>query len=193
MRPFRAPPSPPPLARLCALLAALLFGLTGCVRVDGRGGGLVPHYAHPFASVAPVAPAPVPTAYDAKADAPAAVAAALAQSRRDGRPVLVEFGADWCADCQALVQRAGDPAVKLLLQRDYRLVTVDVGHFDRNGALAARWIDLKRSGIPALVVLNPDGSVRATTGDGSFANARSLSADDVANRLIGWLYPASRS
>jgi hypothetical protein len=68
-----------------------------------------------------------------------------------------------------------------------------VGHYDRNGALAARWIDLKRSGIPALVVLNPDGSVRVTTQDGSFANARTLSSDDVASRLVQWLYPSSRS
>ncbi|SEK79844.1 Thioredoxin-like [Streptacidiphilus jiangxiensis] len=163
------------------------------MQVDGRGSDLAPHYAQPFVSVSPVAPAPVPTGYDAKADAAAAVAAALAQSRRDGRPVLVEFGADWCVDCQALARRATEPAVKLVLQRDYRLVTVDVGHFDRNGALAARWIDLKRSGIPALVVLNPDGSVRATTQDGSFANARTLSSDAVAGRLVAWLYPPSRS
>lgn len=207
MRPLRAPTAPTlpavptapavplPLRRLlplCALLLAALLGLTGCVRVDG-GVGLAPHYAHPFVSVPPVVPAPVPTGYDPNADAAAAVAAALAQSRRDGRPVLVEFGADWCVDCQALARRATDPAVRLVLQRDYRLVTVDVGHGDRNGALAARWIDLKRSGIPALVVLNPDGTVRATTQDGSFANARSLSSDEVANRLVEWLYPSSRS
>jgi hypothetical protein len=88
--------------------------------------------------------------------------------------VLVGFGADWCVDCQALARRDADAAVKLVLQRDFRLVTVEVGHYDRNGALAARWIDLKRSGIPALVVLNPDGSVWATTQDGSFANAHPL-------------------
>jgi hypothetical protein len=69
--------------------------------------------------------------------------------------VLVGFGVDWCVDCQALARRDADPAVKLVLQRDFRLVTVDVGHYDRNGALAARWIDLKRSGIPALAVLTP--------------------------------------
>jgi thiol:disulfide interchange protein len=174
-------------------MLALLLGLTGCVRVDGRGGAVAPHYAHPFVSVSPVVAAPVPTAYDSRADVSAAVAAALAQSRRDGRPVLVEFGAASCLDCQALAQRTADPAVKLLLQRDYRLVAVDVGHGDRNTALAARWIDLKRSGIPALVVLNPDGTVRATTQDGSFANARTLSSDDIAGRLVAWLYPPSRS
>ncbi len=162
------------------------------MQVNGRGATLAPHYAKPFVSVSPVVPAPVPTGYDPRADASAAVAAALAQSRLDGRPVLVEFGADWCVDCQALARRVTDPAVRLVLQRDYRLVLVDIGHYDRNGALAARWIDLKRSGIPALVVLNPDGTVRATTQDGSFANARTLSSDAVAGRLVAWLYPAAR-
>ncbi|WP_052443214.1 thioredoxin family protein [Streptacidiphilus neutrinimicus] len=223
MRPLRAPTAPPappappaspaltapaaptPPARLRATFPArvgalllalsfgLSFGLTGCVRVDGGGVALAPHYAKPFVSVSPVPPAPVPTDYAPGVDASAAVAGALAQSRRDGRPVLVEFGADWCVDCQALGRRVADPAVRLVLQRDYRLVTVDIGHYDRNGALAARWIDLKRSGIPALVVLNPDGTVRATTQDGSFANARKLSSDDVASRLVAWLYPTSRS
>ncbi|MEY9876966.1 thiol:disulfide interchange protein [Streptacidiphilus sp. MAP12-33] len=183
-----------PLRALCLLtLTAPLLTLAGCVEVDGRGAALAPHYAQPFVSVAPVAPAPVPTGYDAKADAAGAVAAALARSRRDGRPVLVEFGASWCVDCQALAQRTTEPAVRLLLQRDYRLVTVDVGHFDRNTALAARWIDLKRSGIPALVVLNPDGSVRATTQDGSFAGARTLSSDAIAGQLVAWLYPVHPS
>ncbi|MEZ0067782.1 thiol:disulfide interchange protein [Streptacidiphilus sp. MAP12-20] len=182
-----------------SLLRALLLGLlpicllAACVQVNGRAGGLAPHYARPFVALPSVTPAPVPTGYDPRADAPAAVAAAQAASRKDGRPVLVEFGADWCTDCQVLAQRSVTPGAWLVLARNYHLVTVDVGHYDRNSALAARWIDLKRSGIPALVVLEPDGRVRATTQDGSFANARALSADAITSRLVDWLYPASRS
>ncbi len=170
-----------------------LLTLAACVQVNGRAGGLAPRYSQPFVAVPSVSAGPVPTGYDPHADAPAAVAAAQAASRKDGRPVLVEFGADWCADCQVLAQRSATPGAWLVLARNYHLVTVDVGHFDRNSALAARWIDLKRSGIPALVVLDPDGRVRATTQDGSFANARSLSVDALTNRLVDWLYPASRS
>ncbi|MEY9847700.1 thioredoxin family protein [Streptacidiphilus sp. MAP5-3] len=178
-------------------LRALLLGLlplallAACVQVSGRAPG--PHYATPFVALPSVSPAPVPTGYNPAADATAELAAAQAASRRDGRPVIVEFGAGWCADCQVLAQRSLSAGAWLVLSRDYHLVTVDVGHFDHNTALVARWIDLRKSGIPALVVLNPNGSVRATTQDGSFANARTLSSDDVANRLVDWLYPASRS
>jgi thiol:disulfide interchange protein len=165
--------------------------LSACVQVSGHTAG--PHHARPFLPSATVSAAPVPTVYDPGANADAQVAAAQAAARKDRRPVIVDFGADWCADCRALAQRLTSPGVRLVLSRNYHLVTVDVGHYDHNGALAARWIDLRRSGIPALVVLNPDGSVRTTTQDGSFANARTPSADAVANRLVDWLYPTSRS
>jgi hypothetical protein len=67
------------------------------------------------------------------------------------------------------------------------VVSVDVGQFDRNLDVADELtVDLQASGIPALVVLDSSGKVRTVTNDGSFANARTMNADDVAAFLRKW-------
>jgi thiol-disulfide isomerase/thioredoxin len=187
------------LSAVPALLALLV--LSGCVVVHGRplaaasyraGGPSVSSdstgLAHPFLPLPVVTPAAVPDGYDPAADAPADLAAALAAARADGRPVLLDFGASWCQDCQALTTLVRDPGVHQILARDYHLVTVDVGHYDHNTDLAARYVKLSSSGIPALAVLAPDGSARPDPGAARFADARNLNADQVANILVDWLF-----
>lgn len=181
-------------AALPAVLALLLLG--GCVVVHGPNAahrlsadsvGL----AHPFPPLPAFVPAPVPDGYDPAADAQAAVDAALAASRADGRPVLLDFGSAWCADCQALTALVADPGVHQVLARNYHLVTVDIGHYDLNTALAARYVTLSDSGIPALVPLAPDGTPRRPADARQFSDSRNLDADQVANTLVDWLYPGN--
>lgn len=181
-------------AGLCAALLAVLalLLLDGCVTVHGTGvrrsssdsAGL----ARPFLPLPAITLTAVPDGYDPGADASGAVADALAAARADGRPVLLDFGSAWCEDCTALSTLVDRLGVHRLLARNYHLVTVDVGHYDRNSALAARYVDLAHSGIPALVVLNPDGSARDTGDMTQFANARSLTGDQFGDLLVDWLY-----
>ena len=124
--------------------------------------------------------------YEESADAEADVVAALSAAAADGKPVLVDFGADWCPDCVVLGKLAGKPQVAPLLAK-FHVVSVDVGEFDRNLDIAEELtVDLRTSGIPALVVLDARGKVRTVTNDGSFAKARSMNADDVATFLTKW-------
>ena len=177
-------------------IGLLLLLLNGCVVV--HGGPVVGHpgpvsgdslgLARPFLPLPVVLPAAVPDGYDPGADASAAIAAAVTASHADGRPVLLDFGSAWCDDCQALAALVQHPGLHQVLARNYHLVTVDVGHYDHNTALAARYVTLSSSGIPALVLLAPDGTPRDTGNPGQFADARNLSADDVANILVDWLY-----
>ncbi|MFF4814467.1 thioredoxin family protein [Kitasatospora sp. NPDC001309] len=138
------------------------------------------------AASAGTAPADLPDGYDATRDAEADVKAALARSAGDQRPVLLDFGANWCPDCKVLDKLFRSPQVTPLLRDDYRVVAVDVGRFDHNLDLAARYVDLRSSGIPALVVLSPDGTVRTASNDGAFSNARAMSAGTVATFLTRW-------
>ncbi|WBP91388.1 thioredoxin family protein [Kitasatospora cathayae] len=127
-----------------------------------------------------------PAGYDPNRDAAADLKAALALSAGDQRPVLIDFGANWCPDCKVLDKLFRSEQVAPLLRDDYRVVAVDVGRFDHNLDLAAQYVDLQLSGIPALVVLSPDGAVRTASNDGAFSNARSMTANTVAAYLKRW-------
>jgi protein disulfide-isomerase len=179
------------------LVGALLLVLAGCGGPARSAEDAAPVRApSPALPGADVSATPTATAtatgsassspYDPTRDAAADVAAALHQAGADGRPVLLDFGAAWCPDCVALVHTFATDAVRPVLA-GFHLVEIDVGKFDRNAGLAARYgIEFRTSGIPALAALAPDGHLLGTTADGSFAEARSLTPDQVADRLRQW-------
>ncbi|MFE9694225.1 thioredoxin family protein [Micromonospora sp. NPDC005806] len=141
--------------------------------------------AKPAAS--PTAPkVTLPDRYDPKRNPAADLKAALALARADGKAVLIDFGADWCPDCHVLHELFQSAETKPLLEQNYHLLAVDVGEFDHNLKFAGKYINLQRSGIPALVVLTPDGKVRVATNDGSFANARDMDSKQVNAFLTKW-------
>jgi thiol:disulfide interchange protein len=90
---------------------------------------------------------------------------ALEASRRDGRTVLVMFGANWCVWCRRLdYALRHDPVLAPVVARDFRLVHVDEG---ANGALNQRWGNPRRFGLPVLVVLGADGAPAAVQDTGA--------------------------
>ena len=156
------------------LVTAAACGSSGGAGPTAKAGpASEPQTASP--SAAPVGTQPIPTEYDEKADAAADVDAALAASRRDGKPVLLDFGGDWCPDCRVLAQLYHRPAVARQLTEDYHLVLVDVGEFDTNLDLAADYVDLHTSGVPALAVVRGGRTLYASN-KGEFASARSMKA-----------------
>ncbi len=125
------------------------------------------------------APAAVDGPYNEAANAKADIRQALAQSRTTARPVLVIFGANWCGDCRMLdtAMKTGKSAP--LIRQEFSVVKVDVGKFDRNVEVAdAYGVPLKK-GIPAAVVLSPEGKVLHATRGGELADARKMGEDGV--------------
>ena len=90
----------------------------------------------------------------------AALASAREQARREGKHVLLEFVAPWCADCREVVKIARQEPAASVLREKYILVPINVGRFDRHKALIAEH-DVKI--IAALVVLDADGNRVAKT------------------------------
>lgn len=122
----------------------------------------------------PLAVAAATGPYDEGADARADIAAALAQSAHTRMPVLVVFGANWCADCKILDMAFRQGAAAPLIARRFSVVKVDVGRFDRNVDLAAKFGVPLKSGIPAVAVLSPEGTVIYATQAGELADARNM-------------------
>ena len=117
--------------------------------------------------------APLP--YDESVDAKAAMQQALRAARAGNRPVLVIFGANWCEDCRVLDQALKTGCNGALVSREFELVKVDVGRFNRNLDIAQAYGDPIKKGIPAAVVLSPDHRILYATKAGELANARRMS------------------
>ncbi|MET7287010.1 thioredoxin family protein [Streptomyces sp. NPDC005573] len=145
-----------------------------------------PSHAGSPEAASPAAAPPLPDGYDSSRNAKADIKAALTTAAKQHREVLVDFGADWCPDCMVLGRLFRSPQAEPVLRKDYVVVAVDVGRFDRNLDVARPYVNLMTSGIPALVVLKSDGEVRTATSDGSFANARTMSPQRVKEFLTRW-------
>lgn len=188
------------LAGLAAAITASLL-LAGCAGKSGVSA--IPaapaapssHSAADGTQVAVSAPSiaaadTIPDHYDPTRNPAADLRAALALAATDHKEILIDFGANWCPDCRVLDMLFQSGETRPLLQRDYHVVAVDVGQFNLNLGFAAKYVNLATSGIPALVVLTPDGKTRVATNDGSFENARTMNNDQVNAFLARW---ASRS
>ena len=132
-----------------------------------------------LAAVATAAPPP----YDESADAKAAVRQALAAAKESSVPVFVIFGANWCEDCRALDLAIKNGKNAELLARQFKVVKVDVGRFDRNLDLANAYGNPIKKGIPAAVVLSPNNEVLYATRAGELADARRMSESGIYDFL----------
>ncbi len=148
----------------------------------------------PAASNAPALPpglaTPVPSPYDTAADAHRVVDAALAEGRRERRVVLIDFGGNWCPDCRMLSGVLAEPAMRRWLADHAVLATVDIGRFDRNTDIAARW-GVPIRAAPTVLAIAPDGTLLDRDDPTALANDRSMSAQAVADQIAAWARSAA--
>jgi thioredoxin 1 len=112
--------------------------------------------------------------YDEAADAKAQIQAALAQPGQGKLPVLVVFGANWCGDCKVLDLAFTEGTSAALIAKNYKVVKVDVGRFNKNTDVAEAYGVPLKSGIPAVAVLSSQGKVLYSTKAGELADARKM-------------------
>ena len=132
-------------------------------------------------------PTPLPYPYDVGADAEKQLAAAKARARATGRLLLVDFGGNWCGDCRILAALMEQPELKAFLNRRYVLVSIDVGRYDHNMQIPARYGFAKLDGVPTLLVV--DGRTGRVKNPGdvfALADARHMTPQALADWLAKW-------
>ena len=85
--------------------------------------------------------------------------AALNQAKESGRPVVIDFFADWCIPCKELDKFSfSDPEV-IRLSKDFVMLKVDMtrGNSPEAKSLLKRY-DIK--GAPTIVFIGPEGQER---------------------------------
>ena len=66
-----------------------------------------------------------------------------------------------------------------LLSRDFKIVKVNVGHFDKNLDVAKAYGVPLQMGIPAVAIVSTNNQVVYVTREGELANARKMGDDGI--------------
>jgi thioredoxin 1 len=131
--------------------------------------------------------------YDEAADARADIQQALTQAAQSGKSVIVVFGANWCGDCKVLDLAMNHGTSAPLVAREFTVVKVNVGRFDRNVAIAESYGVPLKNGIPAVVILSPANRILYVTRAGELADARSMGENGIYEFLRKVTPAGSRS
>jgi thiol:disulfide interchange protein len=151
--------------------------------------------ASPVAAV-PSAPAPrqpvtPPPAvkkhlYSAEADPKAEIASALKQASLEHKRVILDFGGDWCGDCQVLDIYFHQTPNLELLDKNFLLVHIDIGNFDKNLDIPEKYNVPLNKGVPALAVLDANGKLLYSQQAAEFGDMRYMYSTSVTDFLNHW-------
>src|SRR5690349_316607 len=160
-----------------AMLSAAVFGLVG-----GFGAAA----AHGQAKTVLAAPTERRVIYAENANAKKEIAEALEAAKKTHRRVLLIFGGNWCYDCHVLDAAFHSKEIAPTLNRNYVVVHVDIGEYDKNLDLAEKYGVPLKKGVPAAAVLGSDGKLLYSQKQGEFESAKRISKEDVVAFLEKW-------
>lgn len=124
--------------------------------------------------------------YPDPAQAKADLAAALKTAAQSHRRILLDFGGNWCGDCQVLDIYFHNPQNRPILEANFVLVHVNIGHMDENVDIAGKYGIPLQKGVPALAVLSETGKLLYSQKGGEFEAMRRMESSAVTKFLVQW-------
>jgi len=126
-----------------------------------------------------------PDPSQAKAD----LAAGLKTAAQSNKRVIVDFGGNWCGDCQVLDIYFHNPQNRPILESNYVLVHINIGRMDENLDIAEHFGIPVTLGVPALAVLSPNGKILYGQRGGEFSHMGKMESSAVTRFLVQWRPP----
>jgi thiol-disulfide isomerase/thioredoxin len=121
----------------------------------------------------------------AKAD----LAAAIRTAGQSHKRVIVDFGGDWCGDCQVLDIYFHNAENRPILDSNFILVHINIGRMDENLDIAEQYGIPVTLGVPALAVLSEKGKLLYGQRGGEFKSMRRMESSEVTKFLVQWRLP----
>jgi len=97
--------------------------------------------------------------YSETANATADIAAAMTRAQREHKRILLDFGGNWCGDCQLLDIYYHQSPNAELLAKSFIVVHVNIGHMDKNVDVAKKYHVPITKGVPALAIIDAHGNL----------------------------------
>lgn len=132
-------------------------------------------------------PTPLPYPYDEKADAEADLAAAIKKAKAHKKLVLIDLGGNWCGDCRVFAGVIEQPDAKAWVDKHFEVVAINVGRYDQNMQIPAKYGVDKLKGVPTFLVVDAKGKL---VNDGAFfalTDARHMTPQSIIDWLAQWV------
>lgn len=171
-------------------LSAVIFAATALAAIS-TAASAAPAPKLPYTTMAEL-PIVSMQVYDEKANADQVVDAAMAKAKKGHKLLLIDMGGNWCPDCVVLHNLMLVPAMQKFLDAHYEVAMVDVGKFDRNPQIGARYgYNTRLKGVPTILVVD-SATNKVINGEQVFAlsNAGHQTPQDLADYLARWTDPA---
>jgi thiol:disulfide interchange protein len=124
--------------------------------------------------------------YPATADAKKEISEALQTAQTEKKRVLLIFGANWCYDCHVLDHALHDGDAGKIVTEKFLLVHVDIGEGAKNTDLISKYKIPLDKGVPAVAILDGNGKLLYSSGDGEFEAARKMRKKYLLSFLQHW-------
>ncbi len=163
--------------KLGTMAAATRALLVGCTLLTGT---LIAPHAAAQGAVPMVKKHLYPDVGSAQAD----INAALAEAKRTHKRIILDFGGDWCGDCQVLDIYFNQAPNAELLAKNFIKVNINIGRMDANIDIAKKY-GVPVHGVPALAVLDANGNIIMSQ-DKELADMRNMDPSSVTEFLTKW-------
>jgi thiol:disulfide interchange protein len=124
--------------------------------------------------------------YPPVAQANADIAAAIKTASATHKRIILDFGGDWCGDCQVLDIYFHDATNSPIVAANFVVAHINVGHLDANVDIAEKYQIPLKKGVPALAVLDSNGKLLYAQQTGQFENMRNLESSSLTEFLLKW-------
>lgn len=114
------------------------------------------------------------------------LAAALKTAAQTHKRILLDFGGNWCGDCQVLDIYFHNQQNLPILESNFVLVHINIGHLDENQDIAGQYQIPLEKGVPAIAVLNEHGKLLYSQRGGEFEAMRRMDPASVTSFLVQW-------
>jgi thioredoxin 1 len=127
--------------------------------------------------------------YPGPGQAKADLAAAMKAAAQGHKRVIVDFGGNWCGDCQVLDIYFHNAQNRPILESNYVLVHINIGRMDENLDIAERFGIPVTLGVPALAILSENGKILYGQRGGEFSHMGRMEPAAVTTFLVQWRPP----
>jgi len=124
--------------------------------------------------------------YPPPEEAATEISSALAAAAKDHKRVLLVFGGNWCYDCHVLDATFRSKDFAPIVNANYHVIHINVGNYDANLDLAAKYQIPLNKGVPSLAILDPDGKLVVSQKQGEFESTVRIGPEDVLEFLKKW-------